>query len=67
MTVIRIAIQRRELEAALTDAPEGVLRRAAVAVANVMDGHTVVIEEQITVVGDEAIIEETILEATVPR
>jgi len=67
MTVQRIPIQRRELDAALMDGtPDSVLHQAALAIAHVMDGHTVIIEERIGAIGDEVIIEETILELARP-
>jgi len=64
--VERIPIQSRELDAAIEVAAEGVLRRAAQALAAVMRGGTVVIEERVATFGDEEIIEETILEAGNP-
>lgn len=67
MNVYRIPIQSRELTAAIEGAADGVLRRAAEAVAFVMAGNTAIIEEQIAAIGDEVIIEETILEASDPR
>lgn len=67
MSVFRIPIQSRELTAAIEASDDTVLRRAGEAVAKVLTGNTVVIEEFIGAVGDEAIIEETILEAREPQ
>jgi hypothetical protein len=66
MSVDRVPIQRQELEAALAKEPDGVIRRAAEAVAAVMDGRTIIIEERVGVIGNEEWIEETVLEASVP-
>lgn len=65
MTVYRVPVQSLELADALWDAPDGVLRRAAQVVLHVMAGDVVVIEERIGSVGDEDVIEETVLEAGV--
>ncbi len=65
--VIRVEIQRRELDVAIAEAPEGVIRRAAVAMAALLDGGTVIVEERIgELPGGEVLVEETMLEAMVP-
>jgi hypothetical protein len=64
MNVKRVAIQRRELDAALEQAPESVLRRAAEAMDVLLGGGTVIVEERIGALpGGEELVEETILEA----
>ena len=64
--VVRVPIQLRELQDAIPALSDGVGRRAAEVVEHVMMGRTVVIEEQIGAIGDEVIVEETVLEAQVP-
>jgi hypothetical protein len=67
MTVMRVEIQRRELDVAVDEAPEGVIRRAAMALTALLDGGTVVVEERIgEIPGGEVIVEETVLEAVAP-
>lgn len=64
MKHLRVEIQRRELDVAIDQAPESVIRRAAQAMAVLLDGGTVIVEERIgEVPGGETVIEETILEA----
>jgi hypothetical protein len=64
MNVQRIPIQRRELDAAMRDASDSVIKRAAEAMSVLLDGGTVIVEERIgDLPGGEEMIEETILEA----
>jgi hypothetical protein len=67
VTVLRLEIQRRELEVAIGEAPEGVIRRAAEAMTVLLDGGKVIVEERIgELPGGEVMVEETILEALAP-
>jgi hypothetical protein len=66
MSVHRIAIQQQELDQAIAMQPDTVLARAGRALSAVMAGHTVIIEEMIGAIGDEDIIEETVIEAERP-
>ena len=64
----RFEIQRRELDTAIDQAPESVIRRAAMAMALILDGGTCIVEERIGALpGGEVMVEETIIEAIGPE
>ena len=67
MTIVRVPIQRRELDAAIEGEPDTVVRRAAQAMAALLDGSTVVVEERIgELPGGEELFEETTLSVDLP-
>lgn len=67
-SVQRFEIQRRELDVAIEQAPESVLRRAAVALSVLLDGGTVIVEERVgELPGGEIMVEETFLESMPPE
>lgn len=62
MSAERVPIQRRELDLAMEMQPSGVVRRAAEALALLLDGKTIIVEERIAELpGGEDLIEETVI------